>query len=288
MALEQANKRLFTTGEYGVFLTKSEMIPNLMFEIGRLREYTFRQIGEGTNKKIDTDKYDDYYHHLILWSYKHNCFVGAYRLGFGDEIFAKKGFQSFYVSNFFEFSKEMDEKLPKTIEMGRAFIVPEFQQKPMPLFLLWRGIAAVTVRKPAYKYLMGGATISNLFSSYSMSMLFHFLDKNYSNKEVKQYVNAKLPYNIKVSETDEEYMNFFIGNKLKKLDKIIQIAEDDKLKIPVLIKQYLKQNARFVAYNVDKNFNNAVDALIFMEIKDIPEETIAPLLQDITLEEFDF
>ena len=287
-SLEQNNKRLFTTESYGVFLTKAHAIPNLMFEIGRLREYTFRQIGEGTNKKIDTDKYDDYYHHLILWSYKHNCFVGAYRLGFGDEMFAKKGFNSFYVSNFFEFSQEMNSKLPLTIEMGRAFIVPEFQQKPMPLFLLWRGIAAVTVKKPEYKYLMGGATISNLFSTYSMSMLFRFLDKYHGNDEVKKYVNAKLPYDIKLSDEEEKYLDFFIKDKVKKLDKVVQIAENDKLKVPVLIKQYLKQNAKFVAYNVDKNFNNAVDALIFMEIKDIPTETIEPLLKDVVLEEFSF
>ncbi|WP_029489229.1 GNAT family N-acyltransferase [Ochrovirga pacifica] len=282
--IRQRKKRLFVSNEYEVFLTKADAIPNLMEEIGRLREITFRLIGEGTNKKCDTDKFDAYYHHLILWNKEEERFVGAYRMGLGDEIYKRNGFKSFYVSTFFEFGSEMNEKLPKTIEMGRAFIVPEYQQKPMPLFLLWRGIAAVTVKYPQYEYLMGGATISNLFTGYSKSMMIHFLDTYYKNHEVAPYITSKTPYKVGLTAQEEMYMQNFIHGDVKKLDNIVKEVEEDKLRLPVLIKQYIKQNAKFVAYNVDHDFNDAIDALIFMPIKEIPKSTIEPILKDVTIE----
>ena len=282
--IREHKKRLFISNEYEVFLTKADEIPNLMEEIGRLREMTFRLIGEGTNKKIDTDKYDDYYHHLILWNKNDERFVGAYRMGLGEEVFKRNGFKSFYVSTFFRFTSEMDEKLPKTIEMGRAFIVPEYQQKPMSLFLLWRGIAAVTVKYPQYEYLMGGATISNLFTNYSKSVMMSFLDTYYRNDEVADFISSKNPFEIDLTPNEFDYMKNFIDGDVKKLDSIIKEVEGDKLRLPVLIKQYIKQNAKFVAYNVDNDFNDAIDALIFMRIKDIPKETIEPILKDVTLE----
>lgn len=282
--IRKDKKRLFISNEYEVFLTKSNHIPHLMMEIGRLRELTFRLIGEGTNKKIDVDKYDDYYHHLILWNKSEERFVGAYRMGLGAEIFNRNGFKSFYVSTFFKFDTIMDEKLPKTIEMGRAFIVPEYQQKPMPLFLLWRGIAAVTIKYPQYEYLMGGATISNLFTNYSKFLMMSFLDTYYKNDEVASFISAKNPFHVDLTNNELNYMDHFIHGDVKKLDGIIKEVEGDKLRLPVLIKQYIKQNAKFVAYNVDHDFNDAIDALIFMRIKDIPKETIEPILKDITIE----
>ncbi|NIJ43665.1 putative hemolysin [Wenyingzhuangia heitensis] len=282
--IREQKKRLFVSNEYEVFFTKANHIPNLMEEIGRLREITFRLIGEGTNKKCDTDKYDDYYHHLILWNKEEEKFVGAYRMGLGQEIFKSGGFKSFYVANFFNFSSEMNEKLPETIEMGRAFIVPEFQQKPMPLFLLWRGIAAVTVKYPQYKYLMGGATISNLFTEYSKSMLMYFLDKYYSNAEVKHFITSKNPFEVDLTASEKLYVENNINGDVKKLDKLIKEVEGDKLRLPVLIKQYIKQNAKFVAYNIDQDFNDAIDALIFMKINDIPRDTIEPILKDVVIE----
>lgn len=277
-------KRLFVSNEYEVFLTKSNAIPNLMQEIGRLREITFRLIGEGTNKKSDTDEFDEYYHHLILWNKEEERFVGAYRMGLGEEIFKRNGFKSFYVSTFFNFSPKMDSKLSQTIEMGRAFIVPEYQQKPMPLFLLWRGIAAVTIKYPQYKYLMGGATISNLFTGYSKSMLMEFLRLYYNNKEIESLVTSKTPYKVDLTARERHYLENFIKGDVKKLDRLIKEVEGDKLRLPVLIKQYIKQNAKFVAYNVDHDFNDAIDALIFMAIEDIPQSTIEPILKDVIIE----
>ncbi|MBC7439889.1 MAG: lysophospholipid acyltransferase family protein, partial [Flavobacterium sp.] len=143
--LRKADCRLLQSKNYEVFFTEADKIPNILHEIGRLREITFREVGEGTNESIDIDKYDKYYHHMFLWDAETNQIAGAYRMGLGSEIFPKKGVEGFYLNGLFRFESELNEMLQQSIEMGRAFVIKEYQQKPMPLFLLWRGIMHVTL-----------------------------------------------------------------------------------------------------------------------------------------------
>ena len=166
-ALREKDGKLLESKNYEVFFANPKVIPNLLHEIGRLREITFRDVGEGTNKSIDLDKYDKYYHHLILWDREANRLAGSYRMGLGKEIYKKYGINGFYVQTLFRIEPELHQMMGNTIEMGRAFIIKEYQQKPMPLFLLWKGIVHVTLRYPEYKYLMGGVSISNQFSDFS-------------------------------------------------------------------------------------------------------------------------
>ena len=88
-ALREKNGRLLKSKNYEVFFAQSKRIPNLKFEIGRLREITFREVGEGTNEAIDLDKFDTYYHHMFLWDSDTNVLAGAYRMGLGNEIYKK-------------------------------------------------------------------------------------------------------------------------------------------------------------------------------------------------------
>ena len=156
---------------YEVFFTEAHKIPNILHEIGRLREVTFREVGEGTNESIDIDKYDKYYHHMFLWDSETSQIAGAYRMGLGSEIFSKYGIDGFYLQELFRFEPELFDMMSKSIEMGRAFITKEYQQKPMPLFLLWKGIVHTTLRYPEHKYLIGGVSISNQFSDFSKSLM---------------------------------------------------------------------------------------------------------------------
>lgn len=182
-------------------------------------------------------------------------------MGSGNEILRLMS----YVPNFFTFTEEIDQKLSSTIKKARAFIVPEFQQKSM-LFLFWRGVATVTVKYPAYKYLMGDASINNFFCDYSKSMSITFLYTYYSNKEVRKFIKFKNPYKVDLPFNEGAYLKNIINRNVKKLDKSIKEVEAGKLCLPFLIKQYIKQNAKFVVCNQDANFNDAIDALIFMKI----------------------
>jgi putative hemolysin len=279
-ALREKECRLLQSKNYEVFFASAKEIPNLIHEIGRLREITFRAVGEGTNKEIDLDTFDTYYHHLLLWDAVANKLVGAYRMGLGREIYKKYGIKGFYVQTLFRIEPELHQMMANTIEMGRAFIIDEYQQKPMPLFLLWKGIVHVTLRYPAYKYLMGGVSISNQFSDFSKSLMIEFMKSHYYDPYIAQYIRPKKEYKIKLKDGDKDFVFDATKADLQKFDKIIDEIEPGALRIPVLIKKYVKQNARLVAFNVDPKFNNAIDGLMYIKVEDIPESTVKPVMEE--------
>ena len=279
-ALREKDGRLLESKNYEVFFAKPKDIPNLIHEIGRLREITFRAIGEGTNKDIDLDIYDQYYHHLFLWDREANCLAGAYRMGLGKEIYKTYGIKGFYINTLFRIEPELHQMMEDTIEMGRAFIIGEYQQKPMPLFLLWKGIVHVTLRYPEYKYLMGGVSISNQFSDFSKSLMIEFMKSHYYDPYIAQYIRPKKEYKVKLKEDDKDFVFDATKADMQKFDKIIDEIEPGILRIPVLIKKYVKQNARLVAFNVDPKFNNAVDGLMYIKVADIPENTVKPVMEE--------
>ncbi len=279
-ALKKAGGRLLESKNYEVYFAKEKDIPNLLHEIGRLREITFRDVGEGTNKSIDLDKYDAYYYHMFLWDREAKCLAGAYRMGLGNEIYKDHGINGFYIQTLFKIEPELHTMMESTIEMGRAFIIKEYQQKPMPLFLLWKGIVHITLRYPEHKYLMGGVSISNQFSEFSKSLMIEFMKSHYYDPYIAQYIQPKKEYKVKLKDADKDFVFDASKADMQKFDKIIDEIEPGALRIPVLIKKYVKQNARLVAFNVDPKFNNAVDGLMYIKVADIPESTVKPVLEE--------
>ena len=278
--LRKNGNKLSESKNYEVFFAPANEIPNLLDEIGRLREITFRDIGEGTNKSIDLDKFDEYYHHLFLWDQKANALAGAYRMGLGKDIYKKYGIKGFYIQTLFRLEPELHGMMEKTIEMGRAFVIKEYQQKPMPLFLLWKGIVHITLRYPEYKYLMGGVSISNQFSDFSKSLMIEFMKSHYYDPYIAQYIQPKKEFKVKLKDADKDFVFDAAKADMQKFDKVIDEIEPGALRIPVLIKKYVKQNARLVAFNVDPKFNNAVDGLMYIKVSDIPESTVKPVMEE--------
>lgn len=271
---------LIQKAENEVFLAKHEHIPNILREIGRLREETFRKVGEGTNRSIDLDDYDHLYRHLFLWDNKEKKIAGAYRMGLASDFFDIYGIDGFYTHTLFRYEKELNKMLSETIEMGRAFVTPEYQQKPMPLFILWKGIAQTTLRFPEHKYLLGGVSISNQFSNFSKQLMINFMKSHYYDPYVAQYINPIREFRVKLKDADKEFVFEEAQDDLNKLDKIIDELEPGELRLPVLIKKYIKQNARVISFNVDPLFNDAVDALMYIKISDLPDSTIKPAIEE--------
>jgi putative hemolysin len=282
--LRKGDFRLLESKNYEVFLVNAEKIPNILHEIGRLREITFREVGEGTNQSIDIDKFDQYYHHMFLWDEETQAIAGAYRMGLGSEIFPKYGIDGFYLQELFRFESELHDMMHKSIEMGRAFIIKEYQQKPMPLFLLWKGIVHTTLRYPEHKYLIGGVSISNQFSDFSKSLMIEFMKSHYYDPYVAQYVYPKKEYKVKLKDADKDFVFNASEADLNKFDKIIDEIEPNSLRLPVLIKKYIKQNAKVIAFNEDPLFNNAVDGLMYIRIADLPESTVKPVMEEFQKE----
>lgn len=278
------SRRLLVSNNYEVFIAERKHIPNIVLELGRLREITFRSVGEGTNKSLDLDKYDDYYQHMFLWDNQANKIAGAYRMGLGSQIYQTHGIDGFYLNELFRFEPELHKTLSESIEMGRAFITAEYQQKPMPLFLLWKGIVHCTLRYPEHKYLIGGVSISNKFSNFSKSMMIEFMKSNYYDPYMAQFVRPKKEFKVKLKDIDKDFVFDSTKADLTKFDKIIDEIEPGNLRLPVLIKKYIKQNAKVVAFNVDPLFNNSVDGLMYIRIEDIPESTVKPVMEEFQAE----
>ena len=283
-ALRDKDCRLLQSKNYEVFLAKADSIPNILREIGRLREITFREVGEGTNESIDLDQFDTYYHHMFLWDDEAKLIVGAYRMGLGSRIFARFGIDGFYLQDLFRFEPELHKMMSQSIEMGRAFIIKDYQQKPMPLFLLWKGIVHTTLRFPEHKYLIGGVSISNQFSKFSKSLMIEFMKSHYYDPYIAQYVHPKKEFKVKLKDADKDFVFDETEADLNKFDKIIDEIEPGALRLPVLLKKYIKQNARLVAFNVDPLFNNSVDGLMYIKIADLPESTVKPVMEEFQAE----
>lgn len=282
--LRKEDYRLLQSKNYEVFFVSADKIPNILHELGRLREITFREVGEGTNESLDLDKYDKYYHHMFLWDDDTRQVAGAYRMGLGSDIYKKYGIDGFYMHDLFRFEPELYDMMSKSIEMGRAFIIKSYQQKPMPLFLLWKGVVHTTLRYPEHKFLIGGVSISNQFSDFSKSLMIEFMKSHYYDPYIAQYIHPKKEYKVKLKDADKDFVFNEAEADLNKFDKFIEEVEPGNLRLPVLIKKYIKQNARVVAFNVDPLFNNSVDGLMYIRIADLPESTVRPVMEEFQAE----
>jgi len=271
---------LFSNTNFEVFCTPSTRIPHIMNEIGRLREITFRGVGEGTNRSMDLDEYDLYYHQLFVWDTQEEKIVGAYRVGIGNDILQKYGVRGFYVHSLFRMHRGFRKYLRQSMELGRSFIVEEYQRKPMPLFLLWKGILYFLIKNSEYRYLIGPVSISNRFSEFSKSMIINYIRKNYYDKKLARYIRPRTRYNVPGYNIDEDIILESADN-LQKFDNFIDDVETSGYKMPVLLKRYLKLNGKIISFNVDPKFNNALDGLLILDLFDVPVETIASLSKEL-------
>jgi putative hemolysin len=272
-----------SSGDYEIYLATAKQVPNVLTELGRLREETFRAIGEGTNRKIDVDEFDLYFHHLFAWDKNLNKIVGAYRIGLGDEIMPQLGTKGFYISSLFNLGQPFNDILPKTIELGRSFVAREFQQKPLPLFLLWKGLMAFILRNKHYRYIIGPVSISGSFSSLSKSLLIEFIKRNYYDNELAEHVTPKNEFKVKFRQVEPEVLAQSYKDNITKLDKFITEYEPQHFRIPVLLKKYIKQNAKIIAFNIDPAFNESLDGLMILDMNQMPEQTIKDLGKELNL-----
>lgn len=272
---------LFESNEFKVFCTPSMHIPSIMNELGRLREKTFRQVGEGTNRSIDIDEYDLYYNQLFVWDDSEKKIVGAYRVGKGKEILSQYGVRGFYLQSLFRFNPRFHNILKESLELGRSFIVEEYQRKPLPLFLLWKGILYFLIKNPDYRYLIGPVSISNQFSKFSKSMIIRYIMLNHFNHEFARMIRPRKKFVVGEHNDLDTQILMETANDLNKFDRFIKDVETSGYNMPVLLKKYLKQNGKIIGFNIDPKFNNALDGLLIMDLFDVPIETISSLSKEI-------
>lgn len=259
-------RTLVETEDFSVLLAKAGEIPNVLHEIGRLREVTFRQVGEGTGKPIDLDRFDEHYWHLFVWNRQAGEVAGAYRLGPSDEILARFGPDGFYTSRLFQWKRPFLDRIIPAIELGRSFVRPEYQKTYAPLLLLWKGIGQFLIRNPQYKMLFGPVSISNSYTAASRHLIVKFLSAYRQSPELATLVRARNPFRQRPSKLADELIGATVWD-VEELSALIADVEMDRKGVPVLLKQYLKLGGELVAFHVDRRFADALDGLIVVDLR---------------------
>jgi putative hemolysin len=271
---------LFSSDHFDVFCTPSVEIPQIMNELGRLREITFRAVDEGTNRSMDIDEYDLYYDQLFVWDNKEKRIVGAYRVGKGEEILRRYGIKGFYLQSLFRMNRRLIPTLKQSLELGRSFIIEEYQRRPLPLFLLWKGILYFLLKHNEYRYLIGPVSISNHFSQFSRGLIMQYIREHNFDSALARYIRPRTKYNVPGFNVDEEII-LANAEDLNTFDRFIKEVEPNDYTMPILLKRYLKLNGKIIGFNLDPKFNNALDGLLILDLYDVPMETISSLSKEI-------
>jgi len=261
------SQTLVEGGDNVVIQATGDQVPRVLLEIGRLREITFRAVGEGTGKAIDLDRFDHTYIHLFIWNKIKKEVVGAYRLGRTDELTKQYGVRGIYTSTLFRYRKEFLERLGPALELGRSFIRPEYQKSYGPLLLLWKGIGRFIVENPYYKTLFGPVSITNEYQAMSRQLMVGFLKRTRYRADIAEFVRARRPLRSKPSKIlDIDAAVRFMGDNVDTISEAISSIETDRKGIPILLKQYIKLGGQIAGFNVDPAFGNVLDGLIMVDL----------------------
>ncbi|MCL6269709.1 lysophospholipid acyltransferase family protein [Sansalvadorimonas sp. 2012CJ34-2] len=255
---------LLQRGSFEVWCSYATGIPNILREIGRLREITFRDAGEGSGLSMDIDRFDQTYLHLFLWNKEKSEIVGAYRLGQVDKLIASGGVEALYSRSLFEYDRRFLDQMGGCLEMGRSFISKEYQKSLSALQMLWKGIGAWVIRHPQYRVLFGPVSISKEYQELSRYLMAMSLEENFLNSSLAELVKPKEPLHPSSKLPWSRDMLAGLGS-VEHISALVRVLENDR-GVPVLLRQYLKLNGTFAGFNVDPAFNDALDGLIIVDL----------------------
>ncbi|MGC7890560.1 lysophospholipid acyltransferase family protein [Vibrio anguillarum] len=263
---------LLRHNEFDVYCTSAENIPSLLHEIGRVREHNFRLVGEGTGTELDIDQYDRNYLHLFIWDREAQKLVGAYRLGLVDRIMPISGIAGLYSRTLFQYDHRFLNTIGNAIEMGRSVVDIEYQKSMAPLLLLWKGIATYVHRNPHYTHLFGPVSISNDYSESARRLLADTMTQHYYNNQHAHLVEASNPLPKQQAPWNASLLSALADLQL--LSKVIARLDEGK-SVPVLLRQYLGLNGKLVSFNVDPDFNDSLDGLIVVDLRNVPVRSLS-------------
>jgi putative hemolysin len=264
-----ASRKLCESGCLAALFGTAQELPNVVREIGRLREIVFRQVGEGAGGSIDLDAFDRRYLHLFLWNHATREVVGAYRMGPTPDILPRYGIRGLYTSTLFHYRKDFFARIGPAIELGRSFVRLEYQKQYAPLLLLWKGIGQYVARRPECATLFGAVSISNDYHAVSRRLIAQFLE----GRRIQDLADMVAPRRAYRPVERPFRPTGAIPSPpagINELSALIEDLEADGKSVPILIKQYLKTGGRLLGFNVDRGFSNALDALILVDLRDLP------------------
>lgn len=264
-----------------IYIIDAFNAPNVMREIGRLREIAFRNAGGGTGKDCDIDEFDTMTppcQQLIVWDPDAELIIGGYRFITGKNIQLKDGVPHIATSHMFKFSdKFLNEYLPYTLELGRSFVRVEYQSSKAgakalyALDNLWDGLGALTVLYPEIKYFFGKVTMYPSYSQCCRNMILYFLHKHFPDNESLVTPITPLKTNIDIEAMEK----LFIGNNFKEDYKILNMAvRECGFNIPPLVNAYMNLSPTMKMFGtaINDEFGDVEESGIFIKIDEILEE----------------
>jgi putative hemolysin len=269
-------------GDFDVYCAPGRLIPQLLQEIGRLREVTFRSVGEGTGRSLDLDLYDRYYLHLFIWNRSTAEVVGAYRIGQTDQIVYRYGHRRLYTHSLFQYNRRFIQKLGPALELGRSFVRLEYQRQFAPLLLLWRGVGNYVARNPKYATLFGPVSISADYCDRSRALLVDFLRTYNHAPELARHIKPRCAFH----ETRKTGTGLTLPKDIERLSRLLEQLERDGKGMPILLRQYLKLGGKVLGFNVDTAFANTLDALIVVDLRQTRSRTLARYMGDQEARQF--
>lgn len=276
------DRMLFEIGDYRAYLLQAADAPETMRELYRLREETFRAVGEGTGQPLDTDIYDAYYRQMVLWHVPNQEIVGAYRLGFGPEIMESHGGVSgFYSAALVRYGEKAAPLLAKSMELGRSFITGRYQREIQPLRLLLAGLAVAVLKCPDLTYYSGLVSISDDIPDFYKSLVVRYLEKSFPFPDAPRVATPTTPFTPDFLAVDPDGLLQIPDGKIDLLDRFLGTLSDGKVRLPVLVRKYFSCGARLVCFNVDPDFGSCLDALIVLRFSDFPKSTVNSILRGL-------
>jgi putative hemolysin len=270
-----AERCLAESSDLCVVWARAAEIPNALQEIGRLRELTFRQVGEGTGRAVDLDEFDRHYLHLVLWSKQKREIAGAYRCAFTDDVLPRRGVAGLYTSTLFRFDERFFERLGPALELGRSFVRLERQRSFAPLLLLWKGICSLVVAHPGCNTVFGAVSISARYHPSSRSLMVRWLEERRLAGELETLVTAREPVDRAALASDVTRLVDCLGDDLRRLSAVVGDLEPGRRGVPVLLREYLELGGRIAAFNSDPQFSDVLDGLVVVELAKVPERVLA-------------
>lgn len=264
--------KLLSAGEFDVYCCERAQIPLVMEEIGRMREMNFRAVGEGTGLSCDLDRYDDDYLHLFIWDRALRQMVGAYRLGRVQDIVSEHGIEGLYSRSLFQYDHRFVASMGASLEMGRSVIDEKYQRSLSALLLLWKGIAEYVRRHPEITTLFGPVSISNDYPQKARRLLAESLSVHHYDAQIAELVKPTTPLESSEPVPWHTSMLSALGD-MQMLSRVLGRMTQG-LGVPVLLRQYLGLNGKLVCFNVDPAFNDALDGLIVVDLRNVSAKTL--------------
>lgn len=254
-----------------IYLFRYQPNSSVIRELGRLRELTFRAVGEGTLRERDIDQYDKTYLQIILWSDQDSEIVGSYRIGEAFNLVEGQDTSALYTSGLFDYKPQFTNLMPQALELGRSFIQPKYWTK-RGLDYLWQGIGAYLHAHPNIRYLFGAVSISNDLPDLAKQQIVACYQHYFQPVNHAQLAIARLPFQTSRSIL-ESYRDKSFAEASRHLK---QCLKRQGVSLPTLYKHYAElcepEGVRFIDFNIDPAFSFCVDGLMLVDLAHIKQQ----------------